>query len=709
MERFLNPKLQLDFMLNVFFHKYQTFHYKKMKENDKMVCQMPVGGGKGPIFMTRILDDSCSKSSGNIDVIASHRRILNYQHFTDLLKLMTPLAGETIYINNSSMTFPNDLAEYFGKKTFNKLDILCFSLQRNYVEYSNCDFNDYKTLKKILKEQRYYPVDYTEEELNEFLTYKIYKNNLSKGKRPINFSSTIYNTTNPLKIREIIEAHKDKNIVIISTYDSLGSLGKIEKGLTKMPTGKKYYQYSLDPLDINVIYCDEAHELATEETVMTEDDKEAFFKKNYKSLKCRHSYFFSATPKESDDNNTTSFLMNNPRYYGPTETTSFRECVDIGQIISPYLHKIKPRSFEDFETNITNRSYFVIDGFLEHRKDLINFSCNPKIGAKDLVKCKNIKDDAKGIYDYLKENICSILDSYTNLDMDRIFICVGGMYNEGKFDEIGNYIKGSNKQRQIYKMSEFILSAAGMWVLKQERDFNKIKYIDEIKDKGIDVNMIVLHFDTLSEGINVNGFTAVTFISGNILSETKIIQNLGRASRLTKNDRYNLKNGIISLKDKKVKEVTVVNKTWEKPFFAVKVPWSDDDNDAMNKIVSIYQKLKELLGRVRVVSSVIGNPEGNQKREVRNRNWASTEDECFDTEFEHTIDLKIKNIEEKKFIQKQEEDLIAKVKQEEDNKLNILKMAAEEDKEEYEDYYYLGEDEEKLTEIEWLKRKYNLE
>jgi hypothetical protein len=704
LERFTDPKIQLDYMLNVFFHKYQTFHYSKIKEHDKMVCQMPVGGGKGPIFMTDILEKSLSAKQ--IFTLATHRRILNHQHFVDLLKLLTPLAGEIIFINNSSLKFDKTLIKHFDYKVIDKLNKLSVNLRINYGEYRNCDFDNYLILGKILKEQTYYPINYTEEELNEFLTYRIYKKKLGR----IDFSSTIFNTTNPVEIRNIISNpdNKDKNIVIISTYDSLGSLGKIVKGITKTPTGNKFYELDLDPLDIDTIYFDEAHELATEETLVTEGDKEAFFKRNYKTLKFKKAYFFSATPKESDDENTTSFLMNNPEYFGPTYTTSFRECVDIGQIVSPYLHRITPRNYEDFENNIVNRSNFVIDGFIENRIFLKKMSSNPDIGGKTLVKCKNIKDDAKGIYDYLKDHLCDILEAYDNLYMDRIFICVGGMYNEGQYDSSGNFIKGSNKQKAIHKISQFILDANKKWVCIGEKDFNKINYLQEIKNKDIKTNMIVLHFDTLSEGINVNGFTSIMFISGNILSETKIIQNLGRASRLTYIDRYNLRERLISLKDKNIDTATVLKKTWEKPFFAIIIPyWDDSSESAMDKIVSIYDKLVELLGgRVRILSSVIGNPEGNQKTEIRKRKSHIENGDEFDDEFEHLINLKLKIKKEEEISRKFEEEIIINLKKKEDEEISLLKMATEEDDDEYYEYYYLGKDDEKLNKIDWLKNKY---
>ena len=702
LERFIDPKIQLDYMLNVFFHKYQTFHYSKMKENDKMVCQMPVGGGKGPIFMTDILEKSLSAKQ--IFTLATHRRLLNHQHFVDILRLLTPLAGEIVFINNSSLKFNRVLNKYFDIDVINKLDKLSFNLRRNYGEYRNHDFDNYIVLGKILREQTHYTIDYTEQELNEFLTYRIYKNKLGR----IDFSSTIFNTTNPIAIRDIISKNKDKNIVIISTYDSLGSLGKIIKGITRTPNGNKFYDFDLDPLNINTIYCDEAHELATEETLISESDKEAFFKKNYKTLKCDKSYFFSATPKESDDENTSSFLMNNPDYFGPTFTTSFRECVDIGQIVSPYLHKITPRNYGDFENNLVNRSNFVIDGFIENRKHLRTISSNPYIGGKTLTKCKNIKDDAKGIYDYFKKNLCGILETYDNLNMDRMFVCVGGMYGEGQYDLYGNFIKGSNKQKSIYKISEFILNVNKKWTYVGEKDFDKINYLEEIKTKDIKTNMIVLHFDTLSEGINVNGFTSVMFISGNVLSETKIIQNLGRASRLTFLDRFNLKMGIISLKDKRIDSTTVLKRTWEKPFFAIIIPyWDDNSESAMDKIVNIYDKLVEMMGgRIRILSSVIGKPEGNQKADVRKRKSNNVEDDEFDSEFEHLINIKLKFKKEEEVTRKYEEEIIINLKKTEEEDISILKMATEEDNDEYFEYEYFGNDDEKLSKIEWLKNKY---
>jgi len=687
MERFYNSELQLQNTEKTF-TIYQKRDYDYLGVNSKANCQQPVGGGKGYMFMGDMLRRLIRKDE-KILTLATHRCILNDQHFEDILKLLTPLAGKVYFINNSSTKFSTNLSDYFDPK-IHKLDKLVSNLRRNYGKYDDSEYDDFKKLGNILREQSEYEVQYNNEDINEYLTYIIYKKNLGKN----NFSSTIVNENSETNIRKIILDNPDKKFIIISTYDSLWRLGKIERGILKTSNGLKIVDADYDAIPIDTLYCDEAHELATDKIKVTEDDKEAFFKKNYKTLTVTNRFFFSATPKESKGDNCgeNSFLMDNPIEFGKTLVTSYRQCVDIGQILSMYLHFVEPRDKDDFDNNITNRSEFVFDAFSKHAEKTRKISSNNKIGGKVLVKCRNIKDDAKGIYDNLRETGCQKLE-WSNLE--NLFVCVGGSYTMGEYNENGDLINGTKKTKSLYKISEFE-KINDKWTLKKETDYsrNKVYYLKAIQKMKITDNAIVLHYDTLSEGINVNGFTGVMFISGNLLEECKIIQNMGRASRLTKIDRIKLKAGLISLKDKDVSTATVINKTWEKPFFSVIIPsWDDDSDSASNIIINIVMKLRNLLGeRIRIVRSSIATPDGNDKQRNRSRRPEDVEiDDPYDVEFEHNIQVKIKEIEQKEIEQKEEVD---------DRKL--IDSVTEAVMEEYEEYTFLVEEIDLLT---YLKRK----
>ena len=624
------------------FNKFQSKHFEALKKYNKRVFQEPVGCGKGYLFMTDILH-RVLKTNESIFTIASHRLILNDQHYRDIVKLFTPLAGEIIFINNSSSKFSDNLKYIIGNKV-DFLDRLIIRLKSG-TKYMNINF-DNKEIVNILKEQEEYSEYATDEDdnlynnndISDYITYLIYKNNLLK--KGIIFNKTVYNTTNPKYIREIIENFKDKKIIIISSYDSLWTLGKLYKG---EHYGKKNYMAEDTPaVHINTIYCDEAHMLVTTKIKDKKDEKEALFRKNYETLDLRNSnkYFFTATPKENDDNDTNLFLLNNIEEFGEIDSVSFREAGEEGCIVTPYIHKIRPCDVTDFENNIVNRSKFILQGFFKHFEKVREMSSSTTIGAKLLVKCRNMSKDAIPIFNDLLQNVINV-----KTELKDMCICVGGNETKECYDENGQIKPNSKSQTKTYKIYEYVNNGKSQLELKVSYDYSKkdTEYLKHIQKKSLSRNVIVLHYDTLSEGINVNGFTGVMFMTDNLISEHKIIQNIGRASRLTLNDRkyLNLKN---KLEHKNIENGNVIKRTWEKPFFAIIIPyWDETSGKSKESIEIIFNKLVEIGFKPRIMSSIldelVGDEDENKKRKLKK----DENEDPYDKEFEHEITLRIKD------------------------------------------------------------------
>jgi superfamily II DNA/RNA helicase len=110
-------------------------------------------------------------------------------------------------------------------------------------------------------------------------------------------------------------------------------------------------------------------------------------------------------------------------------------------------------------------------------------------------------------------------------------------------------------------------------------------WLKTLQSVGDDVNseMIVLHFDILSEGIDIPGFTGISLFSSPQLD--KFIQNFGRTARLNKTDKQSLKDGNITTKDLK---------SWKKPYSYVIVhEFNDLDKSQSESISQMVSNLRE--------------------------------------------------------------------------------------------------------------------
>lgn len=325
-------------------------------------------------------------------------------------------------------------------------------------------------------------------------------------KKKLSYNEIVTSTTSTKEVDDLVASHlsSGRKVVILTTYHSLNKLKN---------------------LNINSIYNDEAHTLASEAETSQ-------FKDNFSQIKSKRCFFFTATPKDCVED-TESFLMNNKEVFGKRIGLTFKECVEKGYIVKPVIHIATPSnlSYEvDFKST-SNMVKFVEDTFIAHKEFLLLNSCSPeKIAPKILVKCPSVDDMWKIHTDLIGK-------------IKDVKVCAGASKNDNS--NFNHYIDS----RGISDRSE---------------------YLECIQRLGDDEMAIVLHYDTMSEGINVGGFTGVEFLGGKLPTITKTLQNTGRSTRLHRDDRKGLIDGLITTDD---------YSNWVKPYCAVIIPYWDRESE----------------------------------------------------------------------------------------------------------------------------------
>ena len=330
---------------------------------------------------------------------------------------------------------------------------------------------------------------------------------LDKG---LSYNEIISSTTNTKEVNELVAYHTSKNrkVVILTTYHSL---------------------HTLRELNIDTIYCDEAHTLASEEM--------SRFQENFERINYKRCYFLTATPKDCNDKETETFLMNNEDIFGERIGLNFRHCIDNGYLAKPVIHIASPSNYDEAHNyfSVENMSKFIEETFIAHKKFIKENSVSPElIEPKMLVKCGSV-DEMWDLHKYLLGKLKDIK------------ICAGASRGDAYLHYIDN--------EGIKDRSEYL---------------ERIQAFD-------DTDMaIVLHYDTMSEGINVAGFTSVMFLGGKLPTLPKILQNTGRSTRLHKLDRERFRKG----------EIAVGDGNWIKANCAVIIPYYDRESEFTSRELS---------------------------------------------------------------------------------------------------------------------------
>lgn len=257
-------------------------------------------------------------------------------------------------------------------------------------------------------------------------------------------------------------------------------------------------------IPIEVIYYDEAHFLATKEYNNVVD---------FMTHGKRH-YFFTATPKST--NSEDGYGMNNEMKFGKTifnETPA--NLMAKGEIVGPNLHIVKTEKwwFEEKQDSNPKAYMRLIDNaFKQHCKLLEKTSSRPELlGGKMLVTLEG---------QMVLKSILESKDFRTFCDENqdiKVFAIS---------TDIGAYINGD---------------------LRQSGGDSKAIFYDNIKKLKPDEKAIIIHVDMLSEGIDVPGITGIMPFRN--MCYDKILQNIGRATRLHPEDRKKLYSGEIQPMD----------------------------------------------------------------------------------------------------------------------------------------------------------------
>jgi len=362
---------------------------------------------------------------------------------------------------------------------------------------------------------------------------------LEKG---LSYNELVQSTTSMSEVDSLVSNHlsKGRKVVLLTTYHSLNTLKN---------------------LDIDTIYNDEAHTLASE-------SETSQFKENFDQIKYKRCFFFTATPKDCVED-TESFLMNNEEVFGKRIGLTFNECKNKGYIVNPVIHIAMPSNFStdvDFKS-IENMSRFIEDTFMAHCEFIKEHSIDSsKISPKVLIKCPSV-DDMWKIHSKMVGAIPGVK------------ICAGASRNDSS------------------NFNHFI---------DNQGISDRSEYLEILQNLADDESAIVLHYDTMSEGINVAGFTGTEFLGGKLPTITKTLQNTGRSTRLHKEDRNRLVKG----------EIKVGDGNWIKPHCAVIIPfWDKESEFTSRELARQIKSLRDNFGYDPIYYVSIGSDIGKSKKE----------------------------------------------------------------------------------------------
>ena len=230
-------------------------------------------------------------------------------------------------------------------------------------------------------------------------------------------------------------------------------------------------------IPINVAYFDEAHN----------STKSNFFPHVKEiSKKAENCFFFTATPRYSRSGAKNGPGMHNESVYGKIiAQVSYKYLVDKRYIVPPYLH------LQQSTSCIKNTHSEQVD------------------------------------FETIKENVEYYETNFQDAQAHKILYCMKGTKN------IKDLISKTNFQQWATEKGYHVLSVdsknGGYFDGKYMR---KEKFMDLLKTHGEDTNikLLVLHYEMISEGIDIKQFTGVCFMRSNA-NDIFITQTIGRCTR----------------------------------------------------------------------------------------------------------------------------------------------------------------------------------
>jgi len=345
----------------------------------------------------------------------------------------------------------------------------------------------------------------------------------------------------------------NKIVIVISTYQSSEKIIHLKNDVT---------------------YLDEVHVVAKS------------YGKNLPTIinNSKRTYSFTATPKdlgelemrynsEKDEDEELEELTfnNNEILFGKRVGPSFKVCVEKGYIPEPRFQLLETHNLL-INLNTTEQGRITKEAFLFHLDDLKNRFISEEFKAiiedlknrgedyelptpKMLVKCFGTCKIMKEIFEYL------IIQE----ELKDISICIGHSKSEtSNLPE--EYLICKNSKITPYDSEGYIDA------------------LSDLSDKNLP--MIVLHIDQMTEGLNINGFTALCLMPQDEfgISVTKFIQNCGRINRTDSRDRDNVSSGRIKASDKTL---------WFKPYSTIIIPtWNSVSKTTTKKLIDLISELR---------------------------------------------------------------------------------------------------------------------
>lgn len=239
--------------------------------------------------------------------------------------------------------------------------------------------------------------------------------------------------------------------------------------------------------EIEMILNDEAHYLVQER-----------FNKDINAIGANRNYYFTATMRHTESDEGIG--MQNADIYGEVIYQKLPiDAINMGKMVRPRLHIVSHHDGHMFTDNDVDAQIgrVITDCYDQHQYQL-----KFKVNAKMLVAAEGTSD----IFNFLNS------EQYRDLVESGIKI-----YALASDPNVGNRINNEKVSRQ-----EFLKRL-------QEDGQNK------------SVRLIVMHYDILSEGIDVPGLTGALILRN--MSKAKFLQTIGRILRLNIQDRIKIDAG----------------------------------------------------------------------------------------------------------------------------------------------------------------------
>jgi len=277
-------------------------------------------------------------------------------------------------------------------------------------------------------------------------------------------------------------------------------------------------------LNIEICHNDECQYLVREEF-------EHLLKYNYNRM-----YGYTATPR-----NAKTIGMQNEELWGEKlYSMTPREAIERGIIVRPRMIYLASKEDKSFSKDDLTKSF---SKMVKYDFEILNHY-NPKVKNKLLVASRGSVD----MINFIHSKECKEL-----IESDVHIFAIGSN------KKISAFYNG-----QTYKRTDWL---------------RKLQTIGK-NDKE---QMVVIHFDILSEGIDIPGFTGISFYSAKEIG--KFIQLYGRTARLDVIDRSKLLTGEISVNN--------LSK-WKKPYsFVIVHQFNDIEGSHSEEITQMVSNLRE--------------------------------------------------------------------------------------------------------------------